>query len=422
MALPVSLAEAGTVGRVDRLGGDRGTAVARLVQTSVKDHGRTVPPQMRLQVLVILSCQPGHSEAAIDTNMSVTALHSGSDRLGRIIYLCNADNTPTGGIKVIYRHAELLTDLGADAYVIHPDNLDFGCTWFEHHTRLLRIRDLDTESDFLILPEIYAGLIGPQCIDQHVRFAIFVQNGYASHSLDPSQTFEVLDRVYQAADLILSISEDTTRMVAFNYPGLDPARLVRAQYSIHERFLADNRGVKASAIPTISLMTRKMADHVDRVVFALRQQLRKHRPMQPWRIEPIHNVDEATVAAVLSASRIFLSFSDFEGLPLPPLEAALAGNLVIGYTGQGGREYWRKPNFQEIAQGDIRGFVAAVCEAVRRIDTKRMTYDDLAPGIRMLTKKYSLAAERENLRTLLGRIRNCFETAPRGASIVEAVR
>ena len=50
--------------------------------------------------------------------------------LGRIIYLCNADNTPTGGIKVIYRHAELLAGLGADAYVMHPDNLDFRCDWF----------------------------------------------------------------------------------------------------------------------------------------------------------------------------------------------------------------------------------------------------------------------------------------------------
>ncbi len=237
--------------------------------------------------------------------------------MGRIIYLCNADDTPTGGIKVIYRHAELLTGLGADAFVIHPEDLDFTCTWFEHNTRLLRNRDLIPETDFLILPEIHAGFIGPQCIDQGVRFAIFAQNGYATHSLGTSQTPEILHRVYRAADLILSISEDTTGMVALNYPGLDPARLVHARYSIHERFMLNNRAAKAAAMPTISFMTRKMADHVDRVIFALRQQMREHRPMQNWRIEPIHNVDEATVATVLSASRIFLSFSDFEGLPPP---------------------------------------------------------------------------------------------------------
>jgi len=91
--------------------------------------------------------------------------------MGRIVYLCNADDKPVGGIKVIYRHAELLTSLGADACVLHPDNLDFSCTWFDHHARLLRSRDLHPESDFIIIPEIWAGSIGPQCIDQRLRFA-----------------------------------------------------------------------------------------------------------------------------------------------------------------------------------------------------------------------------------------------------------
>jgi hypothetical protein len=342
--------------------------------------------------------------------------------MGRIIYLCNADNTPTGGIKVIYRHAELLAGLGADAYVMHPDNLDFSCTWFEHHTKLLRSQELDPATDFLILPEIYAGPIGPQCIDQHVRFAIFVQNGYATHSLMLEQTHEMLDRVYQGADLILSISEDTTQMVLLNYPRVDPAGVVRAQYSIHERFLVDNRAAKAAEMLTISFMTRKMIDHVDRVIYALRQQLRKNGTLLPWKIEPIQNADEATVARILSASSIFLSFSEFEGLPLPPLEAALAGNLVIGYTGQGGREYWLRPNFEEIPQGDIRGFVAATYEAIRKIETKRVTYDDLAPAIRTLSKQYSLLAETQGLRALLGRIESCMATPPRGTAMAAAVQ
>ena len=38
---------------------------------------------------------------------------------------------------------------------------------------------------------------------------------------------------------------------------------------------------------------------------------------------------------------------------MPPLEAAIAGNKVIGYTGGGGKEYWNKPIFEEIQSGDI---------------------------------------------------------------------
>ena len=32
-----------------------------------------------------------------------------------------------------------------------------------------------------------------------------------------------------------------------------------------------------------------------------------------------------------------------EGLGMPPIEAAVAGNKVIGYRGRGGNEYWQKP-------------------------------------------------------------------------------
>ena len=55
-------------------------------------------------------------------------------------------------------------------------------------------------------------------------------------------------------------------------------------------------------------------------------------------------------------SKIFLSFSYAEGFGMPPIEAAMAGNKVIGYTGGGGKEYWRKPIFEEIQSGDIKNF------------------------------------------------------------------
>ena len=56
-------------------------------------------------------------------------------------------------------------------------------------------------------------------------------------------------------------------------------------------------------------------------------------------------------------SKIFLSFSHLEGFGLPPIEAAIAGNKVIGYTGRGGSEYWKKPIFTEIPHGNISKFV-----------------------------------------------------------------
>ena len=49
-------------------------------------------------------------------------------------------------------------------------------------------------------------------------------------------------------------------------------------------------------------------------------------------------------------------FSELEGLPLPPVEAAISGNKVIGYTGEGGKEYWKKPIFTEVKSSEIKNF------------------------------------------------------------------
>jgi hypothetical protein len=295
--------------------------------------------------------------------------------------------------------------------------------------RFLDSLALDPLTDLVVIPELWAGVFGPQCQSQKVRYALFVQNGYISHPVLPQHSPEMMDEVYRRADLVLAISDDTASMVRLNYPGLDPARVVRARYSVGERFLSTGAAPTKGPAPTggampatpgrgqtITFMPRKMSGHAGRVIFALRQQL-----PPGWRLVPIHDVDEATCARMLFESSIFLAFSDFEGLPLPPLEAALAGNVVIGYTGQGAQEYWDAPNFQEIHQGDIRGFVAAATHAAREIDALRLTRADLAPGIDRLAERFSPAAEAANLRMVLSRMERCFEGAPVGAPIAELV-
>lgn len=335
----------------------------------------------------------------------------------RIIYLSPADDVPTGGIKIIYRHAALLSALGAEAFVLHPFDPSFRCSWFEHTTRFLDSLTLNPSTDFVVIPELWAGIFGPQCIDQKVRYAVFVQNGYLTHPMLPQHSTISADVVYRSADLVLTISEDTSLMTVLNYPDIDQTLLLRVRYSIDECFLSPNAARHVpSQSRTITFMPRKMSSHAVRLVFALRQ----HLP-PGWQILPISDVDEATCATMLFRSRIFLAFSEFEGLPLPPLEAALAGNLVIGYTGQGAREYWDEPNFREIQQGDLRSFVATVVHAVRDIDERRLTYADLLPGIASIVERFSASAETANLKLMLDRIENCFTSASVPAPVLELV-
>ena len=61
-------------------------------------------------------------------------------------------------------------------------------------------------------------------------------------------------------------------------------------------------------------------------------------------------------------------------MPLPPVEAALAGNYVVGYTGEGGKDYWKKPIFTEIYSGDIRNFVQKTLEKVNKYNCKNKMF------------------------------------------------
>ena len=52
---------------------------------------------------------------------------------------------------------------------------------------------------------------------------------------------------------------------------------------------------------------------------------------------------------------------------MPPLEAAFSGNLVVGYTGQGAKEYFFKPLFRPIGNGDFKHFVEEVMLAIAAV-------------------------------------------------------
>ncbi len=92
----------------------------------------------------------------------------------RITYLCPSINTPIGGIKVIYRHAEILTSLGFDSAVFHPDDHAFRCSWFQNNTRHRDAGVFDPKVDFVIIPEIWVGRFGPRLVELGIGFAIFV--------------------------------------------------------------------------------------------------------------------------------------------------------------------------------------------------------------------------------------------------------
>lgn len=271
-----------------------------------------------------------------------------------IVFLCPADDTPSGGIKVIYRHSEMLNSNGVESYIFHPHNPQFSCTWFSHSAVHHDGWSLNPGRDFLIVPEIWAAQFGKRYMELGFKYAIYVQNGYATHQNFSDDT----SRVYEKADLLLSVSDDTSNMLSIAYPNIHVEKIMRLFSSVDTIFSAASPKEKM-----IAYMPRKHPKHAERICFYLRNYLPK-----AWSIVRIHNVPEIEVATILARSSIFMSLSDLEGLGVPPLEAAVSGNVVVGYTGEGGKEYFHKPIFREVATGDLSNYVKAIQLAISDVE------------------------------------------------------
>ena len=148
-------------------------------------------------------------------------------------------------------------------------------------------------------------------------------------------------------------------------------------------------------------MPRKLPSHSNLLLFYLKNLLPKK-----WKVLPLINVSEKKLIHTLSISKIFLSFSDFEGVGLPPIEAALSGNKVIGYVGGGGSEYWKKPIFTKVENGEIEDFAKKILSNIKSYKTswiKKTKKNRL-----LLSKYYSKKSEKDSLTLLSNKILDFF--------------
>ncbi|MFZ2160717.1 MAG: hypothetical protein WAW02_00735 [Sideroxyarcus sp.] len=307
-----------------------------------------------------------------------------------IVFLCPATNVPQGGVKVIYNQAAIINELNGNmvANVLHPLNPEFRCSWFAHGATIKRDLKIDRARDFVMIPEFWAVPHARLLHEQGVRYGIYVQGGYIISRVNG----EELDAAYHNAALILAISEDTVECIKMAFPECTD-KVHRVHYSVDsDKFVASHNKENI-----ICYMPRRMRNHSQLVTFLLNKKIPSH-----WRIESIDGVDEDGVAAILGKSKIFLSFSELEGCPLPPVEAALSGCQVIGYTGEGAKEYWDKEIFTEIYSGDIKAFVNAVMNKIAVIDSTPYVANRAA--IDRLASRYSAQVELSDMQFVSNRI------------------
>jgi len=266
-----------------------------------------------------------------------------------IYFYCYDLNIPSGGIRVLYKHVDILNRNGFPAFVLHQ-NPGFRCTWFENHTPVANaVETRIMPNDYLVIPEEIFTEISK--LARGIRKVVFNQNCYLtfSHGYSLDKTYKTIS--YQDKEVIaaLVVSDDSKRYLSYAFPEL---KIIKIHNSIDPNLFSYNGAKKT----LISFMPRKHSDDALQVINILKSR----DAFGDFEIMPIADKTETEAAHILRESLIFLSFGYPEGFSLPPAEAMACGCIVIGYHGMGGMEFF-KPEFSyPITNGDIINFAQTI--------------------------------------------------------------
>jgi hypothetical protein len=300
------------------------------------------------------------------------------------VYAVDTDR-PSGGIRKLYRHVDVLCSAGFPAWVVHQQE-GFRCTWFANRTPVACSRHTVVKrGDYLVVPEIVA----LQSLGQApgVKKVIFNQNAYqtfAGHSLDPAD----LRSPYTNPDVVaaLVVSADSQAYLSEVFPQL---RVLRLRYGIDPRF-----AYRADKRPAIAYMPRKNVPDLTQVINILKLR----GALAGFELVPIDNRPEEQVAALLGESLLFLSFGHPEGFGLPSAEALACGCLVVGYHGRGGQEYFAGAGAYPVEVGDVLGFARTVEEVLRAYRTDPAPLRARAErGAAWMRQRYSVEQEEADI-------------------------
>jgi hypothetical protein len=265
--------------------------------------------------------------------------------------------------------------------------------WYKNKIFVGNNLNFDKKKDFIIIPEIWAHFATDlKLAENEINYAIFVQGFYHMNS---TNNFLSLKKSYEGAKLII-----TTSKYSFNYLKTMFPKYKKNIFKVNLSVDSNKFKIKKKS-NLITYMPRKLPEHSNLLLFYLKDLLPKN-----WKILPLINVSEKKIIKSLSISKIFLSFSNFEGLGIPPIEAALSGNKVIGYVGGGGLEYWKKPLFIKVENGEIEDFAKKIIENIKTykdswiINTKKNRLQ--------LSNYYSKKSEKKSLTLLSNKIFKFF--------------
>lgn len=309
--------------------------------------------------------------------------------------------SPSGGTKVIYRYVEHLCALGYDARVWH------GTPGFAYES-WGSTAPVDTgpelnfaAGDVLVMPETGGS-----------------KWSFLSHGHPVVMLCQGMDFVFSGSDFL------TDEPGA--YPGWpQAAAAITVSDAIHT-FLgrACDEGFPLHNVPVqiedwfqpaekekrIALMPRRRREDLLGAV----QLVRRSGRLGDWKFVLIDGMTQQQVAEELGRAAIFLFGAEREGVGLPGAEAMASGCYVVGFTGDGAKEYMLPEHASVIADSDVVDMCDRTLEAMEWFESSRDLFDERAlRGRDWVRSRHSAELVRQRLGTAFAEI-----TAPGSSALL----
>lgn len=297
---------------------------------------------------------------------------------GTIYYSCPDSAAPSGGVRRIYRHVEILNKHDFSAFVLHSSPT-FKIGWFESNAPV-RFRSESfyfAESDIVVIPEVMTKFMRESRSSGVFRIAMALNWAFIFGSLPIGDDW----RAYGISHALAGSQFEHDFIL--KTMGID-APVMQAGIDCDLFSPNEHKYLQIAFMP----LKRSMAHEV---LGVFRSIYGEHSDVA---LVSLENRTHSEVAEVLAKSAIFLSATSPQGIGRPTLEAMASGCLVVGFTGRGSAECMiHLDNCYVAEDGDLLKSAEYLDEAVKQFRSGRA--GKMQEAARATALRYNLENEEQ---------------------------
>lgn len=353
----------------------------------------------------------------------------------KIYFYCPAMNTPSGGIGVLFKQAEILHDNGYNVVIVYEPLEDskmsyqeslkqkkrisiyqpFTPTWYGESLKKLTFQCLgDGEikfsdntkekcvpltlnpEDFFIIPEGFPNIM-ERTATMPCKRIVFAQSWYyVLGSMNLGQKWQ-----HHGIKDVISISDGITKYLNAVMPGLD----IKNYSQAIDRNVFKRKDVTDKA-PVIAYMPGRGPESQMKTINVIKT-FYAFYPQYRWiRFDELKDLSREDFADRLSSASIALFTDEIAGFGTLPLEAMACGTHVVGWRPLGCQEYSTADNGFWGENGDIFQLAELLGYAVERLVGGQLDNPEIETSYENTLARYTTEGEAASIVNIYNTYKN----------------